>query len=305
MRGGGFRLETRPLRDLAVPFDQRRDRPRSGDDALEQAPNRVRDGLVVAVDEQRRPLVVALLDMSRKMNFADRGERKVGQIRARRKAVVGRRHEDIVDVEQQAAAGAPRDGADEIRLARRRFAEQDVGRRIFEQQRPGDGLLHLVDVIAHRRERRFRVGQRQQVVEIDALVSRPGQMLGDERWLVALNERAEARKMRLVQALRAADRHAHAMQRNGVVATDGLEGAMRRTAGAHVVFGVDLEKAARLWAREDRLQVLGLEARSGQSIDWMRRKTGTRGVSLKICGQISHCACPPSSGAVLMSSWLT
>ncbi len=239
------------------------------------------------------------------MNFADCRERKVGEIRARREAVVGRRHEDIVDVEQQAAAGAPRDGADEIRLAHRRFAEQDIGRRIFKQQRPADRLLHLVDVIAHRRERRFRVGQRQQVVEIDALVSRPGQMLGDERRLVTLNERAEAREMRLVQALRAADRHAHAMQRNSMVATDGFEGAMRRTAGAHVVLGVDLEKAARLWAREDRLQVLGLEARPGQALDWMRRKTGTRGVSLKICGQISHRACPRFPACAQMSSWLT
>ena len=77
-------------------------------------------------------------------------------------------------------------GADEIRFAHRRFVEQDIGRGIFEQQRPADGLLDLVDVVAHRRERRLRVGQRQQVVEIDGLVRRPGEMLGDQRGLVAL-----------------------------------------------------------------------------------------------------------------------
>ena len=112
---------------LAVPFDQRRDRPRLLDDALEQAPDRVGDRPVVAVDEQGIALVVALLRMSGEMDLADRRERIIGQIVERREAVIGRRHEDIVDVEQQAAAGPPRDGADEIRLAHCRFVEQDIG----------------------------------------------------------------------------------------------------------------------------------------------------------------------------------
>ena len=216
------------------------------DDALEQAPDRVGDRPVVAIDEQAIAFVVALLRMSGEMDFADRRERIIGQIVDRRKAVIGRRHEDIVDVEQQPAAGAPRDGADKIRLAHCRFVEQDIGRGIFEQEPPADRLLHLVDMIAHRRERRLRVGQRQQVVEIGGLVGRPSQMLGDERRLVALNESAEAREMRLVQGLRTADRHAYAVQRNRMVAANSLEGVMRRAAGAHVVLGVNLEEAARL-----------------------------------------------------------
>ena len=47
---------------------------------------------------------------------------------------------------------------------------------------------------------------------------------------------------------------------------------MRRAAGAHVVLGVNLEEAARLRPREDRLQVLGLEACPGETRDGMRRK---------------------------------
>ena len=67
---------------------------------------------------------------------------------------------------------------------------------------------------------------------------------------------------------------------------------MRRAAGAHVVLGVNLEEAARLRPREDRLQVLGLEACPRQSRNRMRRKAGRRGFPLRICGQDSHHGCP-------------
>ena len=89
--------------------------------------DRVGDRPVVAVDQQGIALVVALLRMSSEMDFADRRERIIGQIVERRETVIGRRHEDIVDVEQQAAAGTPRDGADKIRLAHCQFVEQDIG----------------------------------------------------------------------------------------------------------------------------------------------------------------------------------
>ena len=140
-----------------------------------------------------------------------------------------------------------------------------------------DCVLHLIDVIADMAQRRVGLGERQQVVKTDGLARRLGDMFRDERALVALNEGAEAREMRLVQGLRSADRHAHAVQRNGMVAANSLEGAMRRAAGAHVVLGVNLKEAARLRPLEDRLQVLGLEACPRQSGNRMRRKAGRRG----------------------------
>ena len=48
-------------------------------------------------------------------------------------AVIDRRHIDVVDVEQQAAAGALRDRAQKLDLAHRACAEGHVGRGIFEQ----------------------------------------------------------------------------------------------------------------------------------------------------------------------------
>ena len=153
-------------RDVAVPFDERRDRSALADHDLEELPDRVGDRPVVAVDQQKIALVVLLLGMSGQMDLADLVERKIGKIGECRKAMVGGRHEDVVDVEQQAAAGAPDDLADEVGLAHRRFLEEDVGRWVLEQDRPADRILHLVDMIGDTGEVAARIGQRQQVVEI-------------------------------------------------------------------------------------------------------------------------------------------
>src|SRR4051812_43665325 len=118
-------------------------------------------------------------------------------------------------------------------------------------------------MVADPRERRSRIGQGQQVVKERGLVCRPGEMFRDERGLVALDEMSEARKMRLVERLRAADRHADAMQRYGMVAAHGLKHAMRRTTGAHVILGVNLEEAAAYSFRKDRDKMLMLEAGPG------------------------------------------
>ena len=82
--GGRLRLQHRPIRDVAVPLDERRDRPAPTDDDLEQLPDRVGDRAVVAVDEQKIALVVGLLGVPGKMDLADMVERKVGEIVVRR-----------------------------------------------------------------------------------------------------------------------------------------------------------------------------------------------------------------------------
>jgi hypothetical protein len=95
-------------------------------------------------------------------------------------------------------------------------------------------------------------------------VGRPSQMLGDQRWLVALNERTKALQMGSVEILRAADRHAHAVQRYRVVTADSFQCMMRRTAGAHIVFGMDLEETVLPTLGEDCGQMFMLEARAGE-----------------------------------------
>jgi hypothetical protein len=68
-------------------------------------------------------------------------------------------------------------------------------------------------------------------------------MLGDQRGLVTFNECAKAFEMGSIERLRTANRHAHAVQRNQMVAADTFEGMMRRAASTHVVFCMNLEEA--------------------------------------------------------------
>src|SRR3546814_5111280 len=74
------------------------------------------------------------------MDLAHMVEREIGQVGERREAVVRGRHEHVVDVEQQAASAAPDEIAQEIRLAHRRLAHDEIGRRVLDQDRATDRL---------------------------------------------------------------------------------------------------------------------------------------------------------------------
>src|SRR5260370_41782788 len=108
-------------------------------------------------------------------------------------------------------------------------------------------------------------------------MGRPGQMLGNQRRLVAFNERTKAFEMGSIERLWTANRHTHSVQRNRMVATDTFERMMRRTAGAHVIFGMNLEKAIPPAFGEDGRQVLMLEARACKPRYRMGRKAEAPG----------------------------
>ena len=55
---------------------------------------------------------------------------------------------------------------------------------------------------------------------------RPGEMLGNQRRFVALDQRPKAFDMDLVQRLRTADRHADAVHGHRIVATNGFQRTM-------------------------------------------------------------------------------
>jgi hypothetical protein len=103
LSSGGLRLEHRPLGDVAVPFDKRRDRPALADHDLEEFPYRVRDRAIMAVDQQKIALVVRLFGMPGQMDLAHISKRKIGEVGERGITVVGGRNENVVDVEQQTA----------------------------------------------------------------------------------------------------------------------------------------------------------------------------------------------------------
>ena len=109
-------------------------------------------------------------------------------------------------------------------------------------------------------ERGRRVRQRQEIVEEGAVVGRPGKMLGKGCRPVAVDQRLQPGKMRLVEWALPPDRQADAVQRKRIVLSDRGEIAVWRPAVAHVVFGVHLEEADIGLAVEDFAIMLRLQA---------------------------------------------
>src|ERR1700722_11220950 len=107
----------------------------------------------MAVDQQQRILVVALLAVSGQVNLADHFERELRKVGFGGKTVIGRRYKYVVDIQQKTATGSLSDRADEIRLAHRRGCKRDIGRRILKQDRTLDHILHLANVFAYLRQR--------------------------------------------------------------------------------------------------------------------------------------------------------
>src|SRR5579863_6848544 len=100
LRGVRLRLEPSPVREVAVPFHERRDRSALADDEVEELPHGVGDWTVMTVNEQRLALVIHLSGMAGEVNLADVMKREIGEIIARGEAMVGGRNEYVADVEQ-------------------------------------------------------------------------------------------------------------------------------------------------------------------------------------------------------------
>ncbi len=91
-------------------------------------------------------------------------------------------------------------------------------------------------------------------------MGRPCEVLGNEGRLKAPGDRREPLKMGAVEGTGRADRQANPVQRQRVKLADRVEAAMRRAAGAHVVFRVDFEKPKLGPRVDDRLEMLGFES---------------------------------------------
>jgi len=210
--------------------------------------------------DQHRTTVLRDHVMSGKMDFLDMRQGVGREVVHRIGREIAGRDEDIVDVQQQAAAGAPDDFRDETRLVEAALREAQIAGGVLQQHLAAENRLCLVNVIADRLKRCGRVGKRQKVAEIAGLVGGPGKMFREESWLITYGQGLEAHEMASVQPPRTADRQAHAMQGKWVEIANGGKIAVRRAAGAHVVFGMDLEEAEIRQFSQHRFVVFGLES---------------------------------------------
>ena len=88
-----------------------------------------------------------------------------------------------------------------------------------------------------------RVRQRQEIVQVGAVVGGPGQVLGKQPRLIAVQERFQAAQVRFVERGRAADGKTHAVYGKGIALPYPFQEAVGRAASTHVVLGMDLEPA--------------------------------------------------------------
>ena len=88
-------------------------------------------------------------------------------------AVVDGIHVKIVDVEQDAAAAAPRNRRDKFKFGYRRIAILQITGNVFDEDAATQSRLHLIDARHHQRESFFGIGQRQEIIEVPPAVRAP------------------------------------------------------------------------------------------------------------------------------------
>src|SRR6202171_4273372 len=131
-------------RNIGVPFDQRRLGTEARDRGAVKLPYRRGDPGSVSIDEALPARIEA-----GEVDFSYRVRRNCRDIGVRVEPVMDRIDVDIVDVEEQLAAGPARNGGDEFPFAHRVVLEANVGGDILDQERASARALHGVDALAN------------------------------------------------------------------------------------------------------------------------------------------------------------
>src|SRR5258708_7179970 len=102
----------------------------------------------MVVDADQAAVVELAQLMTREMNFADALRRQGTQIAPRIEAVVAGAHEDVVDVAQDAASGAPGERRDEFPFRDRRMAVAQARRGVLDEDAAPEKILRDLDIAA-------------------------------------------------------------------------------------------------------------------------------------------------------------
>src|SRR5216684_6895380 len=136
-----FVEQHRERRYVGVPFDERRHAPENGERLGIERPHLARDTRAVVVDADRAPVLEVAHLVTREVDLADALCRQGAQIAPRIEAVVAGAHEDVVDVAQDAASGAPGERRDELPFGDRRMAVAQVRRRVLDEDAAPEKIL--------------------------------------------------------------------------------------------------------------------------------------------------------------------
>ena len=163
--------------------------------------------MIVGVDQQRAGLARA-----REVNLEDargieRGERGLGI-----GAVIVRVHQQVVEVEQDAAVGLTRNCGEELAFAHAVVGEAHVARDVLDRDAAAEPRLHLANARGHVPRRFLGVRQRQQIVEMRAAVRGPAQVIREPGGLEALGERSEFAEVVRIERVAGAEIERDAVQ---------------------------------------------------------------------------------------------
>ena len=275
MRRQAFGKEDIERRQLRIALDQRRPGAGTFDEALEQGPDRGGDGRVVRIDQQAFA-ERCIRPVAGQMDFGHAFGGKRIDIAFGRGAEIAGADVDVVDVEQQRAARAPRQLGEKIDLVPVVALQREIVRRVLD----GDGAakrgLHPVDVVAQPAQRLVAARKGQQVGKVDPVLPRPGQVLRYQRRLDAPGERGQAGQRALVGRVGPGERQRNPMQRERMLGAQGFKPAQAGTAVDPMVFGVDLEPQARGPAGQCFAVMLGLEPEACRECGHAQRRTRFR-----------------------------
>jgi hypothetical protein len=113
-------------------------------------------------------------------------------------------------------------------------------------------------------ERLGRIGQRQEVVQVDAMHAGPAEMVGDEGGPKPLGQALQRAKILEIERRRRSNRHRDAVQYDRIIGADALQRGERAAAVDHEIFGNDFEPVDTRLSFEDILVV-----------DWSQPKAET------------------------------
>src|SRR5260370_30619621 len=105
--------------------------------------------------------------------------------------------------------------------------ETEIEGRVLAEDAPAECRLNLVHIAAQHREAFLCIGQREEMVQIDAPGGAPGQMLGDQRRLDPVGQYLKPLEMARIYPIDAPEREAHRVEGEGIVTPDLLEGPAR------------------------------------------------------------------------------
>ncbi|APG05944.1 hypothetical protein BJI69_19915 [Luteibacter rhizovicinus DSM 16549] len=196
--------------------------------------------------------------MTRQVNLSDVTDWERIQVSQRAGMSVDTTNVDVIDVQQQRAAGTAYHLRNEVRFCESALCEREVGGRILQCDGPPECVLDMINMFGHATQCFDRIWHWQEVVEETRVMRRPCQVLGYQYRLVPFDDGNETCQVSLVERTGATERQADPVDGKRVLGADSRELTMRYASRTHVVFGVDLEKAELARRRENLAHVLGL-----------------------------------------------